>query len=69
MKKTFALAIMVGALALSGCTKANVDTSNKIVISCVHLGYGVEWLKTLMDAYTKKTGIEFFFQEERFIMV
>ena len=63
MKKTFALAIMVGALALSGCTKANVDTSNEIVISCVHLGYGVEWLKTLMDAYTEKTGIEFFFQE------
>ena len=60
LNRLLLLALMsVGCLA--GC--GNPSTEGKIVISCVKLGYGTEWLNVLMNKYTEKTGVEFVYQE------
>lgn len=65
MKKiSILLTTAVAALAVGALTSCGgADNSDKIKIACVKLGYGTEWLKALTDAYTQKTGVEFYYQE------
>lgn len=61
MKKQLLLFLLgTCLLPLTGCQD---NDPNKIKVSCVSLGYGTTWLRTLMDAYTKKTGIGFSYTE------
>ena len=72
MKKKNLLFLGVMSLGcLAGCTPVDpssgqgpsLPNAGTINIQCVKLGYGTEWLTTLMDAYTAKTGVRFQFQE------
>lgn len=61
--KSILLPVAILTLTLSGCSLKKDKDANKIKVSCVQLGYGTEWLTTLMNEYTKKTGVEFAYTE------
>lgn len=62
LKPFLLLALTATAMSLAGCGSDSNDP-NTINVSCVKLGYGTTWLTTLMDEYSKETGVKFSYTE------
>ena len=61
--KSIIFALCTVALIATGCSGQVNNDPNAIHVSCVQLGYGTEWLTTLMKEYTNKTGVKFAYTE------